>query len=203
MNRCNDHDRQTDVHDITGPRILFTEPPQNSIIGITLGKAGRIVRLYGKADGKRIGVLPENLIDEAPHVDETDTVRYRSSRVGHNYFQDVIKLEPAPTEYIMKIKEEFDLVTWLSDAEKYVDYDGVTAREAIVMAVADDIDTVGSGQAKRIGDITGWGEEMTQLILERLCMSKQRRCRKEQGEINDSDVEFRPATYVWDSDDEE
>lgn len=176
-----------DTSSISGPRIVAYEPPQNSIIGTGLGEAGGVVRVYGDQMRGHLGLLPEEVVMEAPHIDEMKTVTPKRRDDTGSYPKEVVPLDTAPDEYLSRVKRRFHVVTWLSDAELYVKHNDVNNMEAIIMAVAEDIDTVGSGQAERIGRITGWGTDTAQRILEDLLMSKQRRCRKEQEETDGSE----------------
>lgn len=168
---------------VSGPRIVVHE--NQTIIGMGLRGSDAIVRVYGDERDGHLGVLPEKIYLEPPHIDEPQTITTEDN--GNLHKKEVVTLGTASKEYLTRIKDEFRIIPWLTDAESLARHDNIDNMEAIVMAVARDIDTIGSGQAEHIGEITGWGTDCVQRILEALLMSKQRYCRREQNEKSEEE----------------
>lgn len=160
-------DQQLGLHDMSGPRIIVNDP--DSVVGIEL-QDHTIVALHGANDNTELGVLPHDILHNAPHINTHHTVitdtDSHEDRTG-------IPLNTAPDTYISTVEDEFKPLPWLPKANKYAARTDATSREAVIMAIAEHIDATGAGQPDKITDITGWDEGRVQELLNELLLSKQ------------------------------
>lgn len=160
-------ERKLGLHDMSGSRIIVDDP--NGVVGVGLDDH-RIVQLYDANGNAKLGVLPHNRVDNAPHINHLHTVIANTDGDGN---RKGIPLNTAPDAYISTVQDEFEPVPWIPKANKYAVQTDATDREAIVIAIAEHVDTTGSGQSTIISDVTGWNEESVQEILNELLLSKQ------------------------------
>lgn len=162
-----DIDTKLGLHDMSGPRIIVDDP--DSVVGVGLDDH-RLVQLYDANGNAQLGVLPHNQIDNAPHINDLHTIIANTDGGGN---RKGIPLNTAPDTYISSVQKKFKTVPWMPKAEGYAAQTDASDREAVVMAIAEQIDTTGAGQSTVISDITGWNEEFVQDILNELLLSKQ------------------------------
>jgi len=160
-------DQKLGLHDMSGPRIIVDDP--DSVVGIEL-QDHTIVALHGANDNTELGVLPHDVVHDAPHINTHHTVITNTDSHGD---REGIPLNTAPDTYISSVQDEFKPLPWLQEANEYAARTDATGQEAVIMAIAEHIDTTGAGQPVKIREITGWDEGFVQEILNELLLSKQ------------------------------